>query len=252
MILLQIARRFISGSLMLVAANTVAFGQQDSQGCPTLELILPNGILQVEEEATFVAKISGNFESKVVAFKWTSSRGKIVAGQGTQAVNIVTNEDDEGISLKVSVEVVGLPKHCVLKASESIGVAQLPIGEPADELGRIGRKKDDLWHFLGRLDVYISLVQQSPGYEGFMTVEFNSKDTRRHKIRHLQRIYDHFAFRKFDLTRITFAIAEHDYPEKTILWTMAPNARIPKYARSYRIVKAEDYKSRVNDLIPKR
>ncbi len=236
--------------LIVILLGTSIFAVFGQQPCPEIELILPKGVAEIEAPATVVARLSGGFDYKAAILNWSVSSGKIVEGQGSAAITFVPGEDDSGSNIKITLVVSGLPEHCNSSVSDTLPVVQMPIGEPVDELGKIGPKKADLSLLLGRLDGYMSVVNDSPGYEGFMTITFNRKDTQRHKIQHLNRIYDHFLFRKFDLTRITFAISEEDNPEKTILWTIHPDAKIPKYARSYKMIRAEEYRKDLNRIFP--
>lgn len=233
---------------MLSAGSGIAvIGQQ---ACPEIDLLLPNGVIEAEASATVVARLSGGFDYSSSALRWSLSKGKIASGQGTAAITFVTSEDDEGTNIKVTLSVGGLPPHCRSVASDLIGIASLPIGEPVDTLGKIGSTKKAFWSFLSILDTYMSVVINSPNYEGVITVEFNRKDKRQEKVRHLKRILNHFGFRKFDLTRITFAVSEGNHPERTTLWTMPPDAKYPKYARDFQKIKAEEFNKKIKDLFP--
>lgn len=134
-------------------------------------------------------------------------------------------------------------------AVAEFGVAPYPIGEPVYQF-RDSEMKKDRYFLESRLDLYFAEISNNPGYEGFVTIEFNKKGRLANKIAYLQRIYRHLAFRKLDLARLTFAIADVDHETITTLWTMHPEAKMPKYARNYRIIKAENYRNRLNCIFP--
>ena len=234
------ARRLLLAVILLGAFGLAVFGQQV---CPKIELILPQGIIEIETPTTVVARLSGGFDYKLSTIKWLISSGKIVDGQGTAAVIFVPSEDDAGINIKVTLVVSGLSETCNSSVSNTVSVATMPIGEPADRFG-----KEGFWDLRGKLDVYMAVVRDSPTYEGFITVEFNRKDKREYKIKRLKQIYSQFVFRKFDLTRITIAVSEGDYPETLTLWTMHPGAKVPKYARGFRLIKAEEFSKAIKNV----
>lgn len=235
--------------LLLLSALSVP-AQSEKVDCPQIRLSSPGRLTQPEDKAVIAVALSGGSgTNSSVSYDWFVSAGKIVLGRGTEAIEVLTGEENAGSNIKVAVLVHGLPKECPASAVAEFGVASYPIGEPVDQFYDMQWGKDR--YFLeSRLDNYFAAITNNPGYVGFITIEFDKKDSLTSKIVYLQRIYRHVAFRKFDPARITFALAEYKGKTMTTLWTMHPKAKVPKWARSYRIIKAENYRNRVNCIFP--
>ncbi len=234
--------------LLLSALSVVAQGEKFD--CPQIHLKLPGRLVQPEDRALLAVALSGgSVAHNSVTYDWFVSAGKIVWGRGTEAVEILTEEDDAGTIIKVAVLVQGLPKGCTASAVTHFGVAPYPIGEPVDQFN--GAERSKARYFLeSRIDAYFAEINNNPGYEGFITIEFDKKKSLSTKIAYLQRFYRHIAFRKFDPARITFALAEDNGETRTTFWTISPKAKMPKYARNYRIIKAENYRNRLTCIFP--
>jgi hypothetical protein len=214
-------------------------------------VIGPAGLVNPMQRATVAARMTGDVGAGSISYEWKTSRGRIVKGQGTAAITFYAGEEDAGREAKVTVTAQGLSDGCEVTASGTVSVASLPEFDPMDEFGRVGPRKTELWDFLARLDTFMSYVQSNRRSEGFLVVDFNSKDTTQHKVQHLRRIYDHFAFRRVDLKRLTVALSEDSYPEKTtFMGTWPAKALVPKYVRGYRIINAEDYRANLGSLFP--
>lgn len=242
--------RVINVIVILLVRVISAFAQDQKSVCPNFKLIPPSSLVEPYEKVTVTLELNGNPSQSSAFVDWFVSSGKIASGQGAKVVEILTDEGNAGSKIKVAALVHGLPGECVAFRFAEFEIAPLPIGEPVDQMGKVGPTSEELNSFLSRLDSYFIRVSNSPGYEGLITVEFNKSDSLKHKILHLQRIYRHAAFRKLGLTRITFAIVEWNAAERTMLWTMHPQAKLPKDARHYRIFRAEDYKNRLNCIFP--
>lgn len=234
---------FVGGLLLSCTVAMGALCQQTE--CPTAELVLPPGIVNIEEEIALVVRISGNFSGSV---EWKTSSGKILKGQGSPVASFMAHEEDEGRSIKVSAKLLGLSGKCLDEVSDVLPIAQIPAGDPVDTLGKMRPDKNSTRDFLSRLDSYFIAVGETSDYEGVVSIEFNAKDTRDHKMRHLMRIFDHIKFRKLDVSRFTFAVSEGNFMEQTRLWTAAPGARMPKYMRSFIMIKAEELKQKLSTL----
>lgn len=238
---------YFSGQLRLTIVTLVAcsfgageFGQPPSKGneCPTAELLLPSGLISVEQEVAVALRITGQFNGSV---EWKTASGKVLKGQGSPVLTFMADEEDEGKSIKVSAKLLGLPRECTVEVSDELIVAPLPIGEPVDVLEKVGGGRDARFSFLSRLDSYFSALLMSPDYEGLVEVTFHTKDSRNHKLRHLRTILGHLRFRNIEPNRITFYLSEYPGPERTALWTAAPGARISKYMRSLTTIKGEEF-----------
>lgn len=241
--------RAVSAVLLLLLLALSVIAQGDKVDCPQIRISSP-GLIQPENRALVAVALSGgSVAHNSVTYEWFVSAGKIVVGRGKEAVQILTEEEDAGTNIRVAVLLHGLPKECTTSAVTEFGIAPYPIGEPVDQF-RESEMNRDRYFLESRLDNYFAAITNNPGYEGFITIEFDEKGSLSRKVAYLQRFYRHVAFRKFDLARLTFALAEYKGGMNTTLWTMHPRAKVPKYARNYRIIRAENYRNRLNCIFP--
>jgi hypothetical protein len=238
--------------VLLTTGFCVSYGYSQNNVilCPTLKINSPE-IASVEQKVSLVAEATGNF-TNVATYIWTVSSGKIVDGQGTPVAGFEAQEDDQATIIKINVKLTGLPIGCSsVEASGTVEVAPLPIGEPCDTLDEFPKQKIEQRLFLSRLDSYIQCIDQTKGYEGLIAAELPNSYTRLQKIAYLKRIFDHFVFRKFELTRITFAVGVKDGPVRANLWTIGPKARLPRYIRGFELIKGEEFRRRITILFRK-
>ncbi|MDI1242705.1 MAG: hypothetical protein PSX80_12385 [bacterium] len=238
--------RILSPLIVLVFAISPLGAQ--SPECPKAELILPSGLVNIEQEATIVLRIVRDFAGSV---DWKVSAGTIVNGLGSQVLTLMPHEEDEGKSIKVSARLQGLP-NCSVEVSDLLRIAPLPIGEPADVLGKIGKGRFAKSFFQSRLDSYISQLSFSPDDEGLVVVAFDTTASRKYKIAHIKLILEQLKFRHMDPSRITFYISEGESQESTTLWTASPDARIPKYMRTLPTIKGEEFEQQAPNLFFKK
>ena len=240
-------KQIVFTAIIIVASCFMAFAQTNNF-CPAIKLDLPNTIFFPDEIVAFSVKIDENSEKNNLTYEWSFSRGKILEGQGTPQIKFSAAKEDEGASVNVSVKVIGLPKDCNNNLTDIFGVDSLPIGEPVDYFGKIAL--DDRRY---RLDSFIIQLANDPNAEGLIVLDLEEKDSRTYKTSLLKNICGHFTFRKFDLTRITFAISESKYEERTVLWIMSLENKPPEYVdENYRIIKAEEIRKNFKALFPKK
>jgi len=228
--------------VFIVGFSSNAFSQGTNPQCPTLELNFPKLLNSIETEVTLVAQAVGNIEHDKIVYGWIVSSGEIVAGQGTPIATFVAGEDDAGKDINITVKLKGVPTGCSVEATGQVSIASLIIGEPCDSLEDVRPSKAAINWFRGRIDNYMACIPESPGYEGFITVELPETYTRVKKITFIKRMHDQFVFRKYDLTRVTFAVSKCDCKiARATLWVLPPNAKVPKYARNYQMINAENF-----------
>jgi len=243
--------RVIFTAILIFAFCLAAFAQTSRNVCPKISFVLPNQMLFPDEPITFSARVGENMKKQNLSYEWAFSTGKILKGQGTSQVEFLATEEDEAANVNISVKVFGLPKDCSNTYSDIFGIASLPIGKPFEKLGKPNKKR--LREYFVRIDGFMIPVEDYPKSEGLITITFEKNDNRNYKISLLKKIFNVFVFRKFDLTRITFAISENDYPEETVLWVVPPDAKFPKYVdKNYAIIKAEEFEQRIKELFPKK
>lgn len=240
---------FVFAFCLVVSARDI----KDAQ-CPKITVIGPDSTKQPGEPFSFTGKVVGDVEKSDISYFWTVSKGKILKGQNTSKIELTTTEDEENSTVNATLKIIGLPENCPNSATDIAVIASLPIGEPVESFGKI-----DLEDYKYRLDNFFIYLNQSLYSEGLIEIKFNRQDSQKYKISLLNEVNQFFEFRKYDKTRITFAISEGDY-ERTELWIVPQGAKFPKsrtetYERisekSYKIVKAEDLEQKINEIFPK-
>jgi hypothetical protein len=87
-------------------------------------------------------------------------------------------------------------------------------------------------------------------------LRFDESDSRNYKTSRLRSIINFLKYRKYDLSRLIFAISEGG-DEATTLWIVPPGAKLPASRRvpsqsisekNNQIVKAEELFQRINEL----
>lgn len=101
--------------LTVLLAIGTAFGQE-SPACPKLEVQGPWGPPQPGDTVTYTLSSTG--DTVGLSYKWTTSVGTIVEGQGTKSINLKLDQKD-GRSPTATVDIFGLPDGCTSSASET-------------------------------------------------------------------------------------------------------------------------------------
>lgn len=239
-------RQVICVTILIAATCLNGFSQTSENICPQIEFVFPTQIIIPNEPTIFSVKVGEKAEQKNLRFEWTFSLGKILKGQGTSQIEFVASDEENGGNLTVRVKVVGLPNDCADTKTETFGIASLPIGEPVDNFG-----KTSLDTHRSRLDVFIAQLANNPNAEGLIHIDLAEEDSRSYKTSLLKNIYGHLIFRKFDVTRIVFAISERK-SERTVLWIVPAGGKFPKYVlnENYQIIRAEDLNQKLKNLFP--
>ena len=106
---------------MLVLAQSFVLAQNRKVACPSWEIAVPTQTIIEGDLVTLkVAAISKAFQPKA-SYQWTLSAGEIVSGQGTNSIQIKT-DNLGGDYVTATVEVKGLPASCATIKAESFAV----------------------------------------------------------------------------------------------------------------------------------
>lgn len=111
--------RLRNKALLLAVTILATFGTmfgQESPACPTLEIQGPWGPTQPGDTVNYTLSLTG--DTVGLSFKWTTSVGTIVEGQGTRSIKLKLDEKD-GRSPTATVDIIGLPEGCTSSASET-------------------------------------------------------------------------------------------------------------------------------------
>ena len=123
-------KHIFSLMLMVYLLSVVAIGQVSDGLCPKISVNGPAGVVLPGEAFKFRVTVTGL--SSEPKYKWNISSGKILSGQGTIEIQVVT--DQPGASMTATVEIDGLPTNCSNIASDFISqCGGLPISVLFDE-----------------------------------------------------------------------------------------------------------------------
>lgn len=229
------------------------FSQSGENPCPKINLIGPQGLFNHDESVKFAAEVSNEFKNYKIEYVWTVSAGQITEGQGKSEIKFLAGTDNVNSAVTVNVKIIGLPDSCINFASDTFGIMP-PIADvfPDAYYGKISFKEEtvNLDFLLIRLQML--RLQKVENSEGFIVLQFNSKDKKSNKIARLNRILNHIKFRKVNLSRITFVIFEGE-AEKTVLWTMNNDTELPTIeSENYQSIGAEKLKQKIKELFQKK
>jgi len=228
-----------------------AHAQTGQEACPKIRLSLPERFLFPERSTTFSVKLEGDKDYSKLEYFWIISGGTINQGQGTSKIEFTPKEEDKAQEIGVAVKIRGIPGQCADTVSDIVQVANLPIGDPVDSFGKL-----PLNNLYPRLDGFLNEVATNSDDQGLVELQFAQGDSRTYKVTRLKNIIRHLKFRKFDLTRLIFAISEGD-EERTELWVVPPGAKLPEMRRppykriseeNSQIIKADELLQRIPEL----
>ena len=200
----------------LILAAAVAASAQ----CPTLTVVGPAGITNPGDEMTFRAEL--NVIGPKLSYLWSVNAGTIIKGQGTSEIAIATTRELAGSSITATVEVNGLPPTCERAASETAGIVErLRCGLPADEWGDM-KPNDER----ARLDMFFAEIVNNPNNVGLIRLRTKRGERMDPANKRIQFVLRHIKFRKFDKSRIWFAL-EVAEEKLTTLYRIPPGAEPP-------------------------
>ena len=242
-------KQIISSAILILVFCLAAFAQANENQCPKIKFISPNQLISSDDSTIFEVKVGEGTEKLNLSYEWTFSKGKIIRGQGTSQVEFLAMRENENTNINVSVKVVGLPKDCSNIYSDIYSVATRPIGEPADSFGKLRTSKE----YLARIDSLFIELDNNSSYEGLIVIRFGKSNSRNYKISYFKNILRAINFRKYDITRLTFAISEDNSEEHTTFWIGSSiNEFIEDYLKDdFKIIKGKELEQKINELFPK-
>lgn len=208
--------------------------------CP--QITPPNEILVPQKVALFTI-VNGK---EIYEYNWTVSSGTIIKGQGTSEIELILTPSDFGKNINVTLEINGLPKNCANKISETVSVISKVEVEPLSFYGKISSNDekaqfDNLYH-------YISLNKD---YEGVILLRFDKKTPLNRRIKRLKEVIKWIEFRKFDKSRISFAISENASEDTTVFLLKEKSEAYEDLVKDRELIKGEDLEQKLNKLFAK-
>jgi hypothetical protein len=170
-----------------------------TSSCPKIEISLPRGSFVEGYEFTFLATV-GDYDWKKLDYKWTVSHGEITNGQGTPVIKVPGSRELNGQTIKVIVEIKGLPANCTNKASESLKIIYNP-GTPLqlDDYEKISFSEEKV-----RLDnIAIQLKEDYKDAVALFIIYYAEKDTKQTLSNRIVRISNYLS-KKHNLSKERF------------------------------------------------
>lgn len=148
-------------SLITFAAGRVGVSAQQNSTtpCPTVAVSCPSDF-SPGKPLVYTAHVSGGDPSVKPTYKWSVSKGRITAGQGTARISV---DSEGGDSLTATVEVGGYPPECVTSSSCTLIACPPPMSRKFDEYGDIGLKDEQ-----ARLSQFAAELKNTPASQGYV------------------------------------------------------------------------------------
>jgi hypothetical protein len=136
-----------------------------------------------------------------LTYDWSTSRGVIENGQGTNALVIRTYREDDSQRLDVKVLIVGLPDGCESSLAGYGMVAPIPDRDfgLVDDFRKL--KPNDM---RARLDSFFIELINNPNDQGLVVFSTTKNEPVGIANPRMKLVMNHARFRKFDLRRLVF------------------------------------------------
>jgi hypothetical protein len=208
--------------LLFVSFFSFTVSAQTSQNpaCPTIS-VTGGRIVKPGEPLDFTVKVE-NYDLSKITFEWTVSGGKLIEGQGTTAIKVSKDNEDENITATVTVK--GLPEGCPMNASETGSVCHCvhPIlfnefSIPASQIDK------------ARLDNLVKEIADNPSSQIYIIEYFKRGTAQKIIDRKIQKITDYLVYeRQIEKERITILTDSEIDMKITRFWLVPPGAEPPK------------------------
>lgn len=222
---------------ILTFAFCLAFSAQtetEKSRCPVIKVSGDKGAWMPDEPILFTGHIDKDFDVSNNEYFWTVEGGKILDGQGTKSISALM--DECGHIMKATLEIKGLPQSCPKTASETYFVShncELMNNFQIYEYGNISFEEEKIK--IDNLIDHLNGKFKKWDYSEGAFILPNDKNL----IRRLKLIDNYLTLKKFDKSRITYAIERSPYRKETSLWVVSRLDEFPDCADCL-IIKADD------------
>lgn len=252
-------KALISSIILILFLSLSVFTQTGETACPEIQLISLDDTLEVDVPVKFLIKMDEKTDISKFEFEWMISKGKIIQGQGTPEITFLVNLEDSKVdsidSVKVSVNINGLPKSCSKSYfSEFLGF-ESSVVEPIFECTFGPQDKTFFGDVRRRIDL-VNLqinneLDKNPKAEGLINLKFDKRNRRKDKINLLKEIGKFIKLRQYDIQRFTFAISEDESEERVSSTFLLSESNVLEFTdKNAVIIKGEDLKKSINNLFP--
>lgn len=195
-------------AFLLTVACSAVFGQ----GCPSIEIKIPDGVQNAGGTFTVTAQVKGSVGIEDLRYDWTVSAGIIESGQGSNSIVVAGTKAYSGQTVALKVVVNGLSPVCSSTAERAIAIADnIVCGMPVDDFGEAtaGETK-------ARVDNLFVRLNQDPEIAALVVIYSNSAASKKLRTRQIQYILNSIKFRKYDLNRVGFLFYSKEQEFRTI------------------------------------
>jgi hypothetical protein len=110
-------KKLIFVSILVFIFYASAFSQATAP-CPAISISNPGRILMPGDEMFFTVTVGQEAEKYSLKYEWTVTGGKIVGGQSTLIVKIVSDDTNYMVDVTATLKIKGLPPNCLNTVSE--------------------------------------------------------------------------------------------------------------------------------------
>jgi hypothetical protein len=232
---------------MTFAFCSAIFAQQSDVSCPEIRFIGPSASLMSGDTAIFYVTI-GNRSTNEYQYDWKVTAGTILQGQGTSRIEISTS-GLPSIEISVSVKISSLPAGCVDIGSDIVKIRRPLNIDLFNEFGKMTQGQ-----VRAVLDNFLIHLLNDPSSKGVIVLRPAKSWPVSKKISFVKLRYQHILYRKFDKSRISFAIdiLNKEDDELMVLWPISPGMQVPNLEVGTVIVRAEDLMKELPTLFKKK
>ena len=205
--------------LILIFAGFAAAQTNPDSDCPTFD-VDSGGTNQSRETLSFTAHIETKGKELKPKYRWTTSSGEIIDGQGTTAITV---KPASGELVTVTLEIEGFTEGCSNIVSEtgpvcSCGIAATLFNEFSIPAAQIDKAK---------LDALIIKLAENPNAQGYIIEYFKPNTPQKVINQKIKKITDYLIEKRFEKDRVTFVTASADAQNLTKFWLVPPGATAP-------------------------
>ncbi len=225
----------------------ITFAQANENSCSQVGIILPNERLIPDKAELFTARFGKETYEYNIEHIWTVTRGYIIKGQGTSKIELLVTAEDFGENVVIALKINGLPKNCISDVSKTVAVISPPNDEPFSQYRKVSANDEKAQ--IDNLYYYLSLNEN---YKGIILLEFDRKIPVNKRIKRLEEVIKWLKLRKYDVSRLSFSIAEDDSKNTTILLLQEKSKIFENLSKGYKLIKGEEFEKKLNALFPKK
>jgi len=229
-------KKVLTTTLLIIFANLFAYGQGD-RACPKIEIVDPPVAVAPGENMVFVLSPKSELGKADYTFEWKVDQGKIIEGQGTQAITVTSSGLSE-TTINASLKIGGLLANCKNQFKGTGLVAAAPPSGDWDEFGEI-----PIFDVFARLDNAFADLSSDEFSKGF----FINYGPRKIILDREKWIAYYAGVRKIDLLRITFARGGVEREIRTRLMIISASERGTGY-EDFEIINGRDIKFDTNEM----